>query len=66
MRIYEVKLYQKRTVFDNNLKLVYRWYLLETKRYTILKLAIQFFRYFNRTTLTHLKAVLRVKQKGGK
>ena len=59
--LYEVKVYRKGTVFTSQLRLVYRWYIDETRLYTNRKEAVKYFSLHK--SLYLYKAVLRIKRK---
>lgn len=62
---YEVRRYYKDTIFDSNLRLVWRWYFVESFRFTNAQRALRYFRACNH--FPREKAVLKViKKKGGK
>ena len=64
---YEVRRYYKQTVFDSNLNLVWRWYYVESFRFSNAKRALRYFRACNNPHFPREKAVLKViKKKGGK
>lgn len=60
---YELTLYVKTTLFDRNLKLVFRWVKVDKKIFTRKSDAIRQFTVLNR--ISCFKAVLRL-QRGGK
>lgn len=62
-KIYEVRRYVKTTLFDKNLRLVYRWIYVDKCLFTNKQDALRYFIACN--TFTKHKAVLRV-MKGGK
>lgn len=59
-KTYVITRYARHSVFDKNLKLVWRWFSMEKICFSNLRKATKYFRAFNMTT-GH-KAVLRTKE----
>ena len=65
-KVYEVKVYHRRVLFDKNLNLVYRWYLESIIYFVSLAEATGYFRAHNIYYGEDIKAILRYKKpKGG-
>ena len=60
-KYYEVRRYYKETVFDSNLRLVYRWFYIEKHCFSNKVNALKYFTACN--NLDRHKAVLRLKER---